>query len=84
MIKDFVQIREYSDEWYDFLKILTRTIRDVSKHVEWRLQDVEFVVNPDLNINFDAKQREFEAMVRHVAFVCARLDPLDKLGHKLK
>ncbi len=56
-------IREYSDEWYDLLKILACTIRDLKRTVEWRLCDVEFVVNPDLNILFDQKLSEFEAMV---------------------
>ncbi len=63
IINDFVQIRENSEEWVDLHKILFNSIKDLNRNVEWLLKDVDFVVNPELDLHFNQVLRELRHLV---------------------
>lgn len=53
---------EKSQQWYNILEIIQKTIKKPNEKVEWKIKTIEFIANPELQLCFQSKLRELRTV----------------------
>ncbi len=63
-----MQLQENSEEWNQFIEIIQNNIKKPEEKIEWKIKQIDLIINADFDLNFQSKIRELKLIVSKFCF----------------
>jgi hypothetical protein len=63
-----LQLQENSEEWNQFIEIIQNNIKKPEEKIEWKIKQIDLIINADFDLNFQSKIRELKLIVSKFCF----------------